>query len=254
MSFSIYIQEIHSKSKILKREMYPENDMSLIIFGTVFWILAIITIILKSSESLKTKTVLIKIIKPIPALAGAIFTIYMNLPTPSLFYLLLAVALVLCAMGDIGMEVNILPGLGLFLFSHIFYTTNFLMQSLTIGVTIIPLAVFGVCLAIMIGYTFFYQKYLKTTQKEVEPALLKAVSVYALMISLTLSTALLLWLTSEAVLGFIPFVGAIFFVASDSMIGIREFHHDIKNAEIIVLSTYYLAIFLLSLGSILFTF
>lgn len=234
--------------------MHLYLDMSLVIYGTIFWILAIITIILKSSESLKTKTGLIKIVKPIPALAGAVFAIYMNLPTPSLFYLLLAVALVFCALGDVGMEINILPGLGLFLFSHIFYTTNFILQSLTIGATVIPLAIFGVCLALMLGYIFFYQRYLKTTQKKVEPALLKAVNVYALMISLTLSTSLLLWLTSGVVLGFVPFVGAIFFVLSDSTIGIREFHHDINNAEIIILSTYYLAIFLLSLGAILFTF
>lgn len=228
--------------------------MSLLVFGAVFWIFAIITIILKSSEPLKSKMDLIKIVKPIPALAAAVFTIYINLPTLDLFYLLLAIALVFCALGDIGMEINILPGLGLFLFSHIFYTTNFLLQSLTIGLTIIPLIVFGICVAVMLGYIFFYQRYLKTTQKEVEPALLKAVNVYALMISLTLSTSLLLWLTSGAILGFVPLIGAVSFILSDSVIGIREFHHEIKNAEIIILSTYYLAIFLLSLGAIFFTF
>ena len=229
--------------------MYQEIAMSLVIFGIIFWILAVITIGLKSSESLKTRTGLIKVVKPIPALSAAIFTVYMNLPTPALFYLLLAGALVFCALGDIGMEINILPGLGLFLFSHIFYTANFVLQSLTLGVSTIPLIVFGICLVIMIGYIYFYQKYLKTTQKEVEPALLKAVNVYALMISLTLSSSLLLWLTSGVTL-----VGAVFFVISDSTIGIREFHHDIRNAEIIILSTYYLAIFLLSLGAIVFTF
>ncbi|TFG27757.1 lysoplasmalogenase [Candidatus Thorarchaeota archaeon] len=234
--------------------MYNKLNMSLIIFSVIFWVIAAITILLKSRESLKTKTGLIKIVKPIPALAAAVFTIYMNLPSPALFYLLLAIALVLCALGDVGMEINILPGLGLFLFSHIFYTSNFFFQSLTLGLTIIPLTAFGVCLVIMIGYIFFYQRYLKTTQKEVEPALLKAVNVYALMISLTLSTALLLWFSSEIMLGFIPLIGAIFFVLSDSIIGIREFHHDIKNAELIILSTYYLAIFLLSLGAILYTF
>ncbi len=81
-----------------------------------------------------------------------------------------------------------------------------------------------------------------------------AVNVYALMISLTLSTSLLLWLTSGATLGFIPLVGAVFFILSDSVIGIREFHHDIRNAEIMILSTYCPAIFLLSSGAIFFTF
>jgi uncharacterized membrane protein YhhN len=220
-------------------------------YGVVFWVFAVITITLKSSESLKTRTGLIKLIKPIPALAGAVFII-LTQPSASLFYPFLAVALVLCALGDIGMEINILPGLGLFLFSHIFYTANFAWQSTLLGLQTIPLVIFAVCLAFMFVYIFLYQRYLKTTTKEVEPALLKAVNVYALMISLTLSTSLLLWLSSGALLGFIPLAGAVLFVFSDSIIGIREFHHDIKNAEVIILSTYYLAIFLLSLGAIVY--
>jgi hypothetical protein len=225
--------------------------MSLEIYSVVFWVCAVITIVLKSSEALKIKTGLIKLIKPIPALAGAVF-ILLTLPSASLFYPLLAVALVLCALGDIGMEINILPGLGLFLFSHILYTANFTWQSALLGLQMIPLVVFGVCLVAMLIYIFSYQRYLKTTTKEVETAMLKAVNVYALMISLTLSTSLLLWLSSGVFLGFIPFVGAIFFVFSDSIIGVREFHHDIKNAEIIILTTYYLAIFLLSLGVVVY--
>lgn len=222
-------------------------------FGVIFWLCAVVTIVLKSSESLKTRTGLIKLIKPIPALAGAAFIVLIQ-PSTSLFYLLLAVALVLCALGDIGMEINILPGLGLFLFSHIVYTANFAWQSMLLGLQMMPLAIFVVCIAFMLIYIFLYQRYLKTTTKDVEPALLKAVIVYALMISLTLSTSLLLWLASGTLLGFIPFVGAAFFVFSDSVIGIREFHHDIKNGEVIILSTYYLAIFLLSLSVMIYSF
>jgi len=227
--------------------------MSLEIYGVIFWVCAVITIVLKSSESLKARTGLIKIIKPIPALAGAVFII-LTQPSASLFYPLLAVALVLCALGDIGMEINILPGLGLFLFSHIFYTVNFVWQSTLLGLQTMPLVIFAVCLAVMLIYIFLFQRYLKTTTKDVEPALLKAVNIYALMISLTLSTSLLLWISSGTLLGFIPFVGAIFFVFSDSVIGIREFHHDIKNAEILILTTYYLAIFLLSLAVFVYIF
>jgi uncharacterized membrane protein YhhN len=227
--------------------------MSLEIYCVIFWVCAVITILLKSNESLKTRTGLVKVIKPIPAIAGAVFII-LTQPSASFFYPLLAVALVLCAFGDIGMEINILPGLGLFLFSHIFYTVNFVWQSTLLGLQTIPLVIFAICLAVMFIYIFLYQRYLKTTTKDVEPALLKAVNVYALMISLTLSTSLLLWVSSGTLLGFIPFVGAIFFVFSDSVIGIREFHHDIKNAEVIILSTYYLAIFLLSLCLIVYSF
>lgn len=226
--------------------------MSLEFFSAVFWVCAVVTIALKSSETLKTRALFIKLIKPIPALAGAVFIIFMQ-PSANLFYLILTVALVFCALGDIGMEVNILPGLGFFIFSHIFYTATFLWQSMLFGLQMMALVVVVACIALMLIYIFFYQNYLKTTTKEVLPAMFKAVSIYALMISLTLSASLLLWLTSGTLLGFIPFAGAAFFVFSDSVIGIREFHHDIKNGEIIILSTYFLAIFLLSLSVLIYT-
>jgi uncharacterized membrane protein YhhN len=227
--------------------------MLLEVFGVIFWICGVVTIALKSSESLKARTGLIKLVKPIPALAGAVFVLITPLAL-NLFFILLAVALVFCALGDIGMEINILPGLGLFLFAHIIFTINFLWQSILSNPMVMAIGLFGICIITMFVYIFLFQRYLKTTTKEVLPALLNAVNVYALMISLTLSTSLLLWLTTGALLGFIPFIGAIFFVTSDSMIGIREFHHDFKNSEVIILSTYYLAIFLLSLGVLVYIF
>jgi len=227
--------------------------MSLVIYGAVFWILALMTIVLKSSESLKTKTGLMKLVKPIPALAGAIFVL-ITPPSLNLFFILLAIALIFCAFGDLGMEVNILPGLGLFLFAHIFFTIDFLWQSILLAPTILAIGLFAICILGMLTYIFLYQRYLKTTTKDVLPTLLKAVNVYALMISLTLSTSLLLWLTTGEILGVIPFIGAVFFVISDSMIGIREFHHDFSNAEVLILSTYYLSIFLLSLSVLAYIF
>lgn len=228
--------------------------MSLELFALIFWIFAVITVILKNSESLKTRTGLIKVVKPIPAISAVVFVIYMKLPAPALFYLLLAIALLLCAMGDIGMEMNILPGLGLFLFAHIFYTVNFLMMSVDLGIAVLPLTIFAIVLAGMFVYIYFYNRYIQTTEQEVLAVLLKSVNVYALMISLTLTSSLLLWLASDVLLGVIPFLGAILFVISDSLIGIKEFHHHFKFEEIYVLSTYFMAIFLLSLGVIVYTF
>ncbi len=221
--------------------------MSLEIYIAIFWVFAAITIILKSPGFLKAKTGLIKFIKPVPALASAVFIVLMR-PSDELFFFLLSAALVFCALGDIGMEINILPGLGFFLFSHILFTMGFLWQSILLGPDIIATVLSTSCLFVMLFYIFYYQRYLKSTTKDVLPAMLKAVNVYALMISMTLSSSLLLWLTTGEPLGFIPFMGAVLFVISDSLIGVREFHHDFENAEFIILSTYYWAIFFLSSG------
>jgi uncharacterized membrane protein YhhN len=74
------------------------------------------------------------------------------------------------------------------------------------------------------------------------------------VISLTLSTSFLLWLTTGAVLGFIPFLGACIFVTSDSLVGIREFHHHFNHQWLFIMATYYPAIFLLSLGPVVYVF
>ncbi|MHA2066632.1 MAG: lysoplasmalogenase family protein, partial [Candidatus Thorarchaeota archaeon] len=62
------------------------------------------------------------------------------------------------------------------------------------------------------------------------------------------------WLSTDSFLGFIPVLGALFFVVSDSLIGIREFHHQFQYQYVLTLSTYYLAIFLLSLSVVVFMF
>ncbi len=227
--------------------------MSLLIYSIIFWIPAIISTVLSTNSSININKSLRVFVKTIPALSAAAY-VFLYRPTDSIFYILLVVALVFCALGDIGIEITLIAGLGLFLFSHIFYSIDFIWQSLIIGADIISLGVFLICLAVMIVYIFLYSRYLKTTEREVDPVMLKAVNVYAFVISITTSTALLLWLSSGVFLGFLPFFGALFFVASDSAIGIREFHHNIRHEEYFIKLTYYLAIFLLSLSVVIYLF
>ena len=219
------------------------------IYSAFFWIFGIITIALKTKT--ENRTNLRTIIKMIPAILAAVIVL-ITVPAAS-FYILLMIALVFCALGDVGLEYNILPGLGLFLFGHIFFIIFFVMETLSIGLFLIPLLGFGVCFVVMLVYIVFYYRYIRTTEQEIPEVLLKSVIVYALMISLTLSTSLLLWLTSNAALGYLPVIGACFFVVSDSFIGVKEFHHHFhKYEEVVILSTYYLAIFLLSFGVFIF--
>jgi uncharacterized membrane protein YhhN len=165
-----------------------------------------------------------------------------------------AIALVFCVLGDFGMEVNLLSGLGMFLFGHIIFIITFIWQSIIIGITAIPVVVFGIAFFIMLVYIVLFRRYLSTTEKDTPKPLLRAVDVYSLMISLTLCTSVFLWFTSSTILGYIPVLGAIMFVISDTMIGIREFHHDFKYQNYLVYSTYYIAIYLLSLVVLVYLF
>ena len=228
--------------------------MSLEIYSAVFWVVAIISTYLqdKSSAGVKKVASPTTIIKMIPALSAVVFVLLFRPPT--LFTILLAAALVFCMFGDVGMEVDLVPGIGMFLIAHILYTTNFLWQASVVGLTLIPLAVFAGCLVVGVVYVFMLIRYLRASGPEIPPFILRAGTLYFLIIAATLSTSLLLWQTSGVLLGYLPVIGALFFIISDSFIGINEFHHKLGRHEFYIMPTYYLAIFLLSLGVFVFAF
>ena len=225
------------------------------IYSVAFWVVAIISIILqdRKAESGVTKIAsLTTVVKFLPTLCAVIFVILFRPFT--LFTILLAAALVFCTIGDVGMEVDLVPGIGMFLIAHIIYTTNFLWQSSIAGITTIPLAFTAVCFIVGVVYVFMYIRYLRSSGPEIPPFILRAGSLYFVILVATLSTSILLWQTTGALLGYIPVIGALFFIISDCFIGINEFHHNLSHHEFYIMPTYYLAIFLLSLGVFVFPF
>ncbi|MFX1270522.1 MAG: lysoplasmalogenase [Promethearchaeota archaeon] len=224
--------------------------MSLLIYVPAFWVIAIISTILqdRSAEGEKKLASLTTLIKLTPAL---ISVIYVLLTPTSLtpFYILLAAALVFCMFGDVAMEVDLVQGIGMFLIAHLLYNADFLLHTSAAGPTNLPLAASLVCFAIMIVYVFMLLRALRSTGPEVPPLILRAGTFYFLLISGTLSTSVLLWLTTNNPLGFIPAIGAAFFILSDSLIGINAFRQKITHHELYIMPTYYLAIFLLALSA-----
>jgi uncharacterized membrane protein YhhN len=229
--------------------------MSLEIYSVVFWVFVIVSTYLQdkaaSSEQKKVAS-LTTLIKMIPALSAVIIVILFRPPT--LFTILLAVALVFCMFGDVGMEVDLVPGIGMFLIAHILYIVNFLWQSNIAGLTMIPMVVFASCFVAGVVYVFLLIRYLRASGLEIPPFILRAGSLYFVLTAVTLSASILLWQTTGVLLGYLPVVGALFFIISDSFIGINEFHHKLGRHEFYIMPTYYLAIFLLSLGVFVFGF
>ena len=228
--------------------------MSLEIYVVLFWVFAIISSLLQDRETPereKTRFIIDTIIKFTPTVLAAGY-VFLTRPSDALFYTLFTIAFVFCAFGDVGMEKDLIPGIGMFLIAHLLFTINYLWQASITGLTVVPLTVFGICAVIMIIYVFMFIKYLRSSGPEIPDFVLKAGSFYFVLIGVTLSSSILLWLATGAELGFIPVVGAIFFVLSDSLIAVREFHHEINHDELLVMPTYYLAIFLLSLNVIVY--
>jgi len=229
--------------------------MSLVVYGVLFWIFAAVGTFLKDkyAENPKGVVSLITAFKIVPALIAVIYVVLVR-PSPALFYVLLSIALVFCMLGDIGMEKDLIPGIGMFLIGHIIFTVNFLWQAINVGLVIANLIVPIVCMGGLIVYVFLYIRYLQASGPEVPDFILKAGTFYFILVSATISTSLLLWQVTGALWGFLPLVGALFFIISDSIIAINEFHHKFSRPELLIMPTYYLSIFLLSLGIIVYVF
>jgi uncharacterized membrane protein YhhN len=229
--------------------------MILELYSAAFWIAAIISIFLqdRKAESGETKVASVTtFVKFLPALIAVIFVIIFR--TPTLFTLLLAAALVFCMLGDIGMEIDLVPGIGMFLIGHILYTSNFLWHSITMSPPMTPLLLGAGCMVFGIVFVLLFIRYLRAAGPEIPPFILRAGSLYFVIICATLSTSLFLWQSTPATLGYLPVLGALIFIISDAFIGVNEFRRKIPRHEFYIMPTYYIAIFLLSLSVFVYGF
>ena len=227
--------------------------MELLVYSIAFWVIAIISSVLQDRYPEAAVASYQTVIKAIPTLLALIYVFYV-LPSLSLFYILLGVALFFCMLGDVAMEKDIVPGIGMFLFAHLFFMVNFLWQAISLVPSLTNILIAVLFFGGFVVYVFFYIKYLKSSGPEIPELVLKAGSFYFVLISATLSTSLLLWLTTGALWGFLPVVGALFFIISDSIIALDAFHHELSKPELLIMPTYYLAIFLLSLNVFAYVF
>lgn len=227
--------------------------MSLLVYSAIFWVIAIISSILQDRFPDAKVASYQTAVKAMPTLAALVYVFY-TLPSGSLFYILLGIALFFCMLGDIAMEKDIVPGIGMFLLAHLFFTVNFLWQTITLTLDIMITAIVVACFGGLIVYVFLFIKYLKASGPEVPDFILKAGSFYFILVSATITTSVLLWLTTSALWGILPVIGALFFILSDSIIAVNEFHHKLSRPELLIMPTYYLAIFLLSLNVFVYIF
>jgi uncharacterized membrane protein YhhN len=149
---------------------------------------------------------------------------------------LLSAALLFCAAGDaaLGFEKgeNLTVGLGLFLVAQVLLVVTF-TRDFKIQKPRIPGAAFLVAYAVLIAVML--------TPSLEDMAL--PVYVYLTVITVMGIAATLRYPTSRLVV-----CGAIFFIASDSMLAIDEFRGSFSASAYLVMITYYLAIFLIVYG------
>jgi len=234
----------------------------LIPYALFFWVFAFISTLIKAAREdeinfqkerlTELPKALFIVIKFLPSLSAAVMVLLFR-PTTSLFYVILTVALIFCMLGDIGMETKFLLGVGLFLIAQILFISNFVWQSLLLGVSFLPLTAFITAFIAWILVIVFLTHYIEAGETGLGQMKIPLI-IYALTVSLTFCSAMMLWLTSGVLLGFVAVLGVFFFVISDFTIGIKQFRHHFNKAEVFIFTTYYLAIFLLSLNMVVYVF
>ena len=161
-------------------------------------------------------------------------------------------ALVFSLIGDVALlfpQRLFMAGLGAFLIAHIFYILGF-NQSLP------PLQAGSLVLLAGVGGLFYLirRRILGSLERRSGPALLKtAVSIYSMVLSLMLLSALLTLLRPDwpmTAAGLVS-LGAALFFCSDTLLALDRFDHPIPNGQMFVHMTYHLGQIALIGGALL---
>jgi uncharacterized membrane protein YhhN len=173
------------------------------------------------------------VVKSVPAVCLSLLALT---AVPGLRGKLLAAALLFCAAGDAALAYgdgdHLTVGLGLFLVAQVLFVVTF-TRDFRIQKPRIPGAVFLVVYAVLMALIL---------RPSLEDMALP-VYVYLTVITIMGITAAFRYPTSALVV-----CGALFFIASDSMLAIEEFRDPFPASDYLVMITYYLALFLIAYG------
>ncbi len=171
----------------------------------------------------------------------AFYLLSAKVPNP-----LIALALVCGFLGDtflLGSGVFFLCGLFVFLLGHVFYITAFLKPPVFAAMT--PL--FWVSAILL--YVLYAVPVCRRLLPSVGPKLRPAAILYMVFLLTMSCSSLLRYPCTDGTRFWLPFIGSLFFVASDTMLAFRAFRKDsCKVPETAVMTTYLAAQALIVLG------
>jgi hypothetical protein len=234
----------------------------LILYTIFFFVTSIIYIILYGSKKQefplfgekfhKIPNIYIRLLKIIPTLLTILFVI-MNAPAFDTFFILVLIAFVFTFLGDAGMIINEFVGLALYIFTHVLLATAYITEIIQYSPKAIgqnSLISAGVILYPVTIFLFSYFMFEKIKVKYSKPKLvLFAGSSYLGFLFFNITTSLVLvFYTFSSSKGIISItIGAFLYLISDILIFVREASHKQKYSVLMIMSTYYLALYCISL-------
>lgn len=172
--------------------------------------------------------------------------LYVNTGLKSKFHKLIAIGLVFGLLGDIFLMLHdlFIPGLVSFLIGHILYIWAFVLQFNNENISKNKYVI--VILTILAIYSFNFYKVLAPSLGSLKIPVIAYILVIATMalFAYTRKNKTTFW-------SFLCiFLGALFFIASDSLLAINKFVAYVPNSALMIMSTYMLAQYLITVGSI----
>ncbi|NHJ49238.1 MAG: hypothetical protein FK733_15725 [Asgard group archaeon] len=234
----------------------------LIPYSLFFFLASIIYIVLYGSKKREfqlfgekfheTPTAYIRLLKLIPSLI-VVFFVSFTAPRYDAFYTLFIIAFVFIFLGDIAMIIKNLIGLAIYLIAQFLLATAYLTQivqlnSKPIGsYTLLGIGIF-LYLSLIFLMFFFLRKNLEG--KYSKPTLvILSVFLYlgASFFHLTSSSIFILYNYSSNNGLVIVSIGILLFLISDLMVFIRDAREKLVYSVLLIMSTYYIALFFISL-------
>ena len=234
----------------------------LILYSIIFLITSIIFIILYGSKKQEfpffgekfheKPTVYIRTLKIIPTLIVVLF-VTLSVPKYDYFFILIIIAIFFTFLGDVGIILNNFLGLAIYLLTHLFLSIAYITQIIQFSmkpVGIYTLTGIGMLLYFLIITLMYYflKENLKDKYKRIALVIF-AVFFYLAILSMHIITAAILILNyfnnNKGII--VILIGAVSYLISDILIFIREASKKQKYSVLFIMSTYYLAIFCISL-------
>lgn len=183
-------------------------------------------------------------VKSIPVLGLAVLLLVNLLLTKDNYTFNILIITGLCAgfIGDFFLSFDtkyFIQGLGSFLIGHVLYAAAFIIYA---DLAFYPV-VTGILLFISLAYLVIF---FKTLKSEMALAIRVAIFLYVILLNLMVLSAF----NMDRLPGNFPLIliGALLFLVSDAVLAINLFHKKIGPGHVIILSTYYGAQLLITLG------
>jgi uncharacterized membrane protein YhhN len=195
-------------------------------------LMALISAALEIRAEYKGPAIQVYLLKPLTLVCIILIALH-NKHESTFFYQSMIVAGLSCSLiGDIFLMLptdRFIHGLVSFLFAHLCYIAAFATEAASLPslASLIPFVLYG---GVMVRVLLPHLKSLKIP-----------VLVYMLVIMLMGWQALVRCLSAGSASGWLALAGALLFIASDSILALNRFKGRFKSAQLLILSTYFIA-------------